>query len=149
MQVAAELSNMRFYEHFLVIFALFTLVNIAAYLVYGNSLRASMIDSVQTIWMQTVVNLLIAGHCLFVVMLILSPVTQTIESWLHTPQTFGVARVVIRTAVMALVLLVAETLPDFGPIIALLGATMVTLTCLAFPSLFYLSLRAQERKCRL
>jgi len=32
-------------------------------LVYGNSLRDSVINSIQTVWIQQAVNLMITAHC--------------------------------------------------------------------------------------
>lgn len=40
----------------------------------------------------------------------------------------------------------AETIPSFGPLLDLVGASTMTLTSCFFPALFYLFLRAKEEK---
>ena len=40
----------------------------------------------------------------------------------------------------------AESVPTFGPLLDLIGASTITLTSLIFPCIFYLQLRAGELK---
>jgi hypothetical protein len=47
---------------------------------------------------------------------------------------------------MAAVIFVAESVPNFGPVLNLMGASTVTLTCVIFPSIFYLFLKTREEK---
>jgi hypothetical protein len=47
---------------------------------------------------------------------------------------------------MAAVIFVAETVPNFGPVLNLMGASTVTLTCVIFPPIFYLFLTTRENK---
>jgi hypothetical protein len=44
------------------------------------------------------------------------------------------------------VIFVAESMPSFGPLLNLMGASTFTLTCLIFPSIFYLFLKVREEK---
>lgn len=55
-------------------------------LTYGSSLRNSVIDSIQTFWIQQVVNGMITIHCLMTVTLILNPLNQQAEEWFNVPQ---------------------------------------------------------------
>lgn len=43
---------------------------------------------------------------------------------------------------MGIVLFVAETVPNFGPLLGLIGGSTVSLTSLVFPCLFYIYLEA-------
>lgn len=54
----------------------------------------------------------------------------------------------VRTAIMVIVILIAETLPVFGPLMDLIGGSTLTLTSLVFPCLFYLYLSAADEKAR-
>jgi amino acid permease len=54
--------------------------------------------------------------------------------------------VLVRSAVFALVVLVAETVPTFGPVVDVIGGTAVTATSIVLPCLFYLYLNAWETK---
>lgn len=44
------------------------------------------------------------------------------------------------------VVFAAESVPTFGPLLDLIGASTITLTSLIFPCIFYLQLRAGELK---
>ena len=53
---------------------------------YGNSLRDSIINSLQTQWLQQAANLMIAAHCLLVITLYINPLNQEVEDWFKIPQ---------------------------------------------------------------
>ena len=61
---------------------------------------------------------------------------------------FGPKRVIFRTLVIALLLLLALSLPDFGAILDLIGSTTVTGLNFVFPPIFYLFLadKAKQKK---
>ena len=59
---------------------------------------------------------------------------------------FGWKRVVIRTGIMAGVAFVAESVPNFGPLLDLVGGSTITLTSVVLPCLFYLYLNAARIK---
>uniref|UniRef100_A0AC34RNC6 Amino acid transporter transmembrane domain-containing protein n=2 Tax=Panagrolaimus sp. JU765 TaxID=591449 RepID=A0AC34RNC6_9BILA len=78
--------------------------------------------------------------------MIFNPLNQEIEEIFHIPHEFGLKRVIIRTLVMVAVVLVAETVPKFGPMLNLVGGSTLTLTSLVFPIFCYLKLAEIERK---
>ena len=61
---------------------------------------------------------------------------------------FGPKRMIFRTVVVALLLLLGLSLPDFGAILDLIGATTITILNFIFPPIFYLILakKADENK---
>jgi len=124
----------------------YVLVVIAGNAAYGNSLRDSVINSLQTPWMQESVNVLIAVHCILATLIMINPVNQEAEEYFGVPQEFGLQRVGIRTAILFGIVLLAESVPTFGPIVNLLGASTFTLTSMILPSLFYVYLVAREEK---
>ncbi|CAD5213192.1 unnamed protein product [Bursaphelenchus okinawaensis] len=121
-------------------------VVIIAYLTYGDSLRDSIIPSIQTSWIQQAVNMMIAAHCILTLTLMINPLNQETEEFFDIPHHFGVKRITIRAAMMAAIVFTAETVPNFGPVLNLMGASTVTLTCVIFPSIFYLYIKANEKK---
>ncbi|KAI6243247.1 Amino acid transporter, transmembrane family-containing protein [Aphelenchoides fujianensis] len=78
--------------------------------------------------------------------LMFNPLNQEAEEFFKVPQEFGIKRVLLRTAMMLAVIFTAESVPSFGPVLNLMGASTVTLTCVIFPPIFYLYLNARERK---
>lgn len=53
-------------------------------------------------------------------------------------------RVVIRTGLLAIILLVALSVPNFGSIMDFFGSTTIPFTCIILPTLFGLSLKSQR-----
>lgn len=62
------------------------LVVILSSLTYGSSLRDSVINSIQTLWIQQAVNLMITAHCLMTITLLMNPLNQQAEEWFKVPQ---------------------------------------------------------------
>ncbi|CAD5217338.1 unnamed protein product [Bursaphelenchus xylophilus] len=131
---------------FITICIFYAPVVIVAYLSYGDSLRDSVIPSIQTEWIQQAVNMMIAAHCILTLTLMINPLNQETEEFFNVPHHFGVKRITVRAAMMCAIVFMAETVPNFGPVLNLMGASTVTLTCVIFPSIFYLFIKANEKK---
>ncbi|KAI6243507.1 Aa-trans domain-containing protein [Aphelenchoides fujianensis] len=120
-------------------------VVITALTTYGDSLRDSVINSIQTPWIQQAVNMMIAAHCILNVALTFNPLNQEVEEYFGIPQGFGWHRVAVRGAILAAVVFTAESVPSFGPVMSLMGASTFTLICIVFPPTFYVFLVARKR----
>jgi vesicular inhibitory amino acid transporter len=131
---------------FSILLCMYAPVCIMGYITYGDSLRDSVINSIQTQWIQQAVNLLITVHCILTLTIIFNPLNQEVEDLLHVPQEFGYKRVIVRTGMMVAVAFVAESVPTFGPLLDLMGGTTLALTCLIMPPLFYVYLLAGEKR---
>ena len=59
---------------------------------------------------------------------------------------FGPKRVIFRTLVIAFLLILGLSLPDFGAILDLIGSTTITLLNFVFPPVFYLFLANRANK---
>jgi vesicular inhibitory amino acid transporter len=66
--------------------------------------------------------------------------TETIHFYSFS-QGFGIKRCLLRTVLMMLVLGIAELIPNFGPILSLIGGSTVTLLTFVFPCWFYLKIQ--------
>lgn len=62
---------------------------------------------------------------------------------------FGPFRIIVRGIVLFLVVLVAESIPTFGPLLDLSGGSTQTSTALIYPCICYLFLNASEQKYKL
>ena len=58
---------------------------------------------------------------------------------------FGWKRVAVRSGVLFVVVFVAESVPNFGPLLNLVGGSAVTLSSVIFPSIFFLYLTAGDK----
>lgn len=129
---------------FTVVFLLYTPVCILAYLTYGNSMQASIINSVQNTGLQQGANILITLHCILTLTIVFNPLNQEAEEIFGVPHHFCWQRALVRTGMMLAVVFVAESLPTFGPLLDLVGASTLTLTSLVFPCFFYLYLTVAD-----
>ncbi|KIH42591.1 hypothetical protein ANCDUO_27424 [Ancylostoma duodenale] len=125
------------------------------YLTYHDAIRDSIIPSIQTVWIQQACNILITIHCILTLTIVFNPLNQEIEDLFGCPHRefrathdFCWQRVVIRTGIMIAVVFVAETIPNFGPLLDLFGGSTLTLTSVILPCLFYLYLNARQVKER-
>ncbi|CAJ0579044.1 unnamed protein product, partial [Mesorhabditis spiculigera] len=121
-------------------------VCIMGYLTYGNSVRDSIINSIQITGIQQAINILITIHCILTLTIVFNPLMQEAEELFRVKQHFGIGRVIVRTSIMIAVVIVAETIPTFGPLLDLVGGSTLTLTSIVFPCVFYLWLAAGKRK---
>ncbi|KAI1697251.1 transmembrane amino acid transporter protein domain-containing protein [Ditylenchus destructor] len=131
---------------FTLIALFYTPVSIMGYLTYGDSLGDSIINSLQTKWIQQTVNMLITVHCILTLTIVFNPINQEAEEFFQIPQHFGLKRVFVRTGTLLTVVFVAESLPTFGPLLDFVGGSTLTLTSLIFPCVFYLFLSVGEKK---
>ncbi|VDD90142.1 unnamed protein product [Enterobius vermicularis] len=131
---------------FVIICSLYLPVSILGYYSYGDSLRDSVIPSLQNVWIQQAVNVLITLHVFLALTILFNPMNQELEEALNIPHEFGVKRLICRTAVMVTVVVAAETVPEFGVLLDFVGGSTITLMAIVFPIVFNLYLYAGHRK---
>jgi len=114
----------------------------------GDKLGHSVIESLCDGPVKIAVEVLFLLHLITAFPILMNPPSQFFEGLLKIPATFGPRRIIFRTLVIALLLLLALSLPDFGAILDVIGSTTVTCLNFIFPPLFYLFLadKAKQNK---
>uniref|UniRef100_A0A915CQX6 Amino acid transporter transmembrane domain-containing protein n=1 Tax=Ditylenchus dipsaci TaxID=166011 RepID=A0A915CQX6_9BILA len=130
---------------FSIMVSMYTPVSIMGYMTYGDSLRESVINSLQTKWIQQSVNMLITIHCILTLTIVFNPINQEVEEFFHVPHEFGVKRVLVRSSTL---LAIVFKVTHFWPLLDFVGGSTLTLTSLIFPCLFYLYLTVGEQKAK-
>jgi vesicular inhibitory amino acid transporter len=133
---------------FIMVALMYIPISLLGYAAYGDSLRDSIIDSIQTPNIKSAANFFIAVHCVLTLTIVINPINQEVEHRLRIPHHFCWQRVVVRGVVMLVIVFSAETVPSFGPILNLIGGTGVALTSAIMPCLFNLFLRADAEKVK-
>uniref|UniRef100_A0A1I8AL39 Aa_trans domain-containing protein n=1 Tax=Steinernema glaseri TaxID=37863 RepID=A0A1I8AL39_9BILA len=131
---------------FAIVALLYMPMSIYAYTTYGDSLKDSVINSIQTSWIQETANIFIAVHCILTLTILMNPLNQEAEEIFAVPQEFSFKRIGIRTGIMCLVLFCALSVPEFGPFMNLVGASTIPIVCVIFPSLFNLYIKAANEE---
>ncbi|XP_041354276.1 amino acid transporter AVT1A-like isoform X2 [Gigantopelta aegis] len=116
----------------------------AGYFVYGDSANANILKTVSSGPMLYIVQILITVHLALGFIIVLNPICQEVEELLKIPKEFNWKRCISRTIIVGLVLFVAESIPHFGAILALVGGSTTTLLAYVLPSIFYMKLCRME-----
>ncbi|XP_033741068.1 amino acid transporter AVT1A-like [Pecten maximus] len=125
---------------FIIVTVMYLPVTCAGYFVYGQSLEANILNNLPSGVLSYVVLVLVTIHLLLAIIIVLSPVIQEVEMLLHIPKVFTWKRCVSRFLVVASVLFVAETLPEFNSLLSLIGGSSLTLLDFICPIMFHMKM---------
>uniref|UniRef100_A0A2C9K492 Amino acid transporter transmembrane domain-containing protein n=1 Tax=Biomphalaria glabrata TaxID=6526 RepID=A0A2C9K492_BIOGL len=129
---------------YMIVLLMYLPVAISGYVVYGSHTQDNILQSVSAGPMRYTVEILITLHLICSFIIVINPVCQEGEQLLHIPTSFSYKRVIFRTAMMAVILFVAESIPHFGAILSLVGGSTTTLLAYILPPVFYLKLCSME-----
>ncbi|WKX89429.1 hypothetical protein Q1695_008803 [Nippostrongylus brasiliensis] len=139
--------NRSVWASYVFIVIVYLIVSITGYEVYGNSMRNTVIPSLQISWLSQLVNVMITVHVLPTVVIVFSPLAQQVEDWSGVPSRhFGLQRFAIRSLILFGIIFTAESIPHFGVFLDLVGGSTITLMTMLLPSVFYLFLFASHKK---
>lgn len=125
---------------FIGLLILYMPVSVTGYAIFGGAVDPNVVMSISRGPIRVTVDILLVGHFFFAFLILINPTTQEIEDFLKVPKTFNWKRCVVRVLVMCAVVFVAESIPQFGKILSLVGGSTVTLTSYIFPAYFYMKL---------
>ncbi|XP_035213521.1 amino acid transporter AVT1J-like isoform X1 [Stegodyphus dumicola] len=128
---------------FAVLILLYLPVAVLGYSVYGEDVKSSVIESLPDSNIKTAAEVLLAIHLTFAFLLVINTPAQEFEEFFNVPKAFGWKRCVLRSSMMVIIVFIAQTIPRFGSVLNLVGASTITLMTSIFPSLFYLKLCSQ------
>jgi vesicular inhibitory amino acid transporter len=120
-------------------------VALGGFIVFGRHTETNIIQNMEKNWLKTTTIILIIGHPMTALNIILNPVFQGIEKAFNAPVNLSVKRIFIRCGVLLLVLFIAQSLPNFGPILAFIGGSTVSLTSFILPCVFYFLLCLKDK----
>ncbi|MCP9262022.1 Lysine histidine transporter 1 [Dirofilaria immitis] len=117
-------------------------LSVYSFLVYGNSMVNSVINSMQITWIRHVADLSIAIHCILAIIITVNPINLKLEDTFNVPHKFCFKRIVVRTSLLLAALFVSLSIPNFGAVMNLFGSTTVPCTCVILPTLFNIYIKA-------
>ena len=110
------------------------------YFAIGANVTDNIVLAMSGGWQKVTVEVMLLLHLITTFPIIMNPPAQILEHLLHIPTHFNWKRCVFRTSSVLLLLFIAESIPSFGAILNLIGASTVTLLTFIFPPLFYIKL---------
>lgn len=129
---------------FLVILALYLPITLGGYFVYGEDVTPNVAMTMTKTPLVFVANVLMAIHLLLAFLIVINPVCQELEENYQLPRHFNWKRVVLRSLLVVFMIIIGESIPQFGKILSLVGGSSITLLTFVFPTYFYMKLSDQE-----
>ncbi|KAJ8924571.1 hypothetical protein NQ315_000720 [Exocentrus adspersus] len=125
---------------FILIMFLYVPITIGGFFVYGEEVDSNITLSLSKSLLVDLGNILMIIHLVFAFLIVMNPVCQDVEEAFDIPKCFNWKRCAIRTAIVLLMILVGESIPQFGKVLSLVGGSTITLLTFVFPPLFYMKL---------
>jgi len=123
-----------------VLFAIYFPMAAGCYFSLGDNVTANIVLAMSDGWERVVVEIMLLLHLITAYPIITNPPAQFFEQMLNIPSDFNWKRCVFRSLSVACLLFIAESVPSFGAILDLVGASTVTLLTFIFPPYFYMKL---------
>jgi len=123
-----------------VLFVLYFPMAAACYFSLGDQVTDNIVLAMSDGWQRMLVEIMLLLHLITAYPIITNPPAQFFEQMLNIPSNFNWKRCVFRSLSVLCLLFIAETVPSFGSILDLVGASTVTLLTFVFPPLFYMRL---------
>ncbi|XP_059488721.1 uncharacterized protein LOC132204302 [Neocloeon triangulifer] len=125
---------------FFLILILYLPVAIGGMLIYGEAANPNIALTLGDSWLMDAANLLMACHLILAFLIVTNPVSQELEHIMNVPHEFGRQRLWLRSGLMLGMVFMAESIPQFGKILSLVGGSTVTLLTFVLPPLCYMKL---------
>jgi len=123
-----------------ILFLIYFPMAASCYFSLGSSVADNIVLSMSDGWQKITVEIMLLLHLVTAFPIILNPPSQFCEKLLNIPSDFNWKRCVFRSFSVIILLYIAESIPSFGSILELVGASTVTLLTFVFPPLFYMKL---------
>merc|ERR1712079_473177 len=123
-----------------ILFLIYFPMAVGGYYSLGNEVTDNIVLAMPGGWMKMLVEIMLLLHLITAFPIITNPPAQFFEGMLNVPSNFNWKRCAFRTFSVLCLLFIAESVPSFGSILDLVGASTVTLLTFVFPPFFYMRL---------
>ncbi|XP_063606378.1 uncharacterized protein LOC134781217 [Penaeus indicus] len=129
---------------FAVILSLYVPVASVGYGILGQEVESNILLSVPKGVAVNIAIILEIINLLSTFIISFNPVAQSLEDILNVPNKFCLKRVLLRSSMVMLQMLICLAVPDFGLILNLIGGSCITLCTFVFPPIMYMRLMDME-----
>jgi len=123
-----------------ILFLIYLPMAAVPYFAFGENASDNIVLSIAPGPVRITVEVMLLLHLVSAFPILLNPPAQYFEGLMNIPIEFNWKRCVFRTFSVLVLLFIAETMPSFGNILGLVGASTVTLLTFVCPPFFYLRL---------
>ncbi|XP_042887944.1 amino acid transporter AVT1D-like [Penaeus japonicus] len=124
---------------FAALMVLYLPVAALGYLEFGNSVEVNILLSVHGVAVQVTRVLMLVNNA-FTYILVVNPLSQSLEEALGLPNAFGWRRCILRTTIVGAGIVISLAVQNFGKILNLIGSFSVPLLTFILPPIFYMRL---------
>ena len=118
-------------------------VSIVGYAIYGSSVKDNILENLPQDGLRYTVEILITGHLATAFTIVLNPIFQGFEELARAPKHFCWQRMLIRSITVLFLAFMAETIPNFGPILSFIGSSTVSILGFILPVICYVRIKFQ------
>ena len=129
---------------YLILLVFYVPVSVIGYIVYGADVEDNILINLPQNWLRYSVEILITGHLAAAFTIVLNPIFQGFEDLVKAPKHFSWQRAVLRSVIVLVLALIAETIPHFGPILSFIGGSTVSILGFILPVICYVRIKYQS-----
>ena len=137
-----------FSKSVLIAFALLILiympVSVISFHKFGDNTKSNIIRNLPASGLTTTIQILMAGHVVCAYLIIINPVNLNIENYFAFDHSFNFFRCCSRVLVTLFAILIGLSVPKFGKLLSLVGASAVVIQTYILPVIFYYKLKNNE-----
>lgn len=123
-----------------ILFLIYLPMGAIPYFAFGGRVADNVALTITNGPLKVTTEIMLLLHLVAAFPILLNPPAQYFENLLKIPMEFNWKRCLFRTLTVFILLFIAETVPSFGSILSLVGASTVTMLTFVCPPFFYLRL---------
>jgi vesicular inhibitory amino acid transporter len=126
---------------YIILLAFYLPVSIIGYSVYGSAVEDNILKNLPNNFLRYTVEILITGHLGMAFTIVLNPIFQGFEDLTRVPKHFCWQRAALRSGIVVFLAFMAETIPHFGPILAFIGSSTVSILGFILPVICFVVIK--------
>jgi vesicular inhibitory amino acid transporter len=130
---------------YIILILIYLPVSAVGYYRFGSGVHSNIIRNLSPSILTTTIQALITGHVFCAYLILLNPVNLNLENFLHIQHSFNWLRCASRVAMTLIAVFVALSVPKFGKLLNLVGASAVVFQCFILPAFFYYRLQGKDQ----
>lgn len=116
-------------------------VSIVGYVIYGSTVEDNVLANLPENGLRYAVEILITGHLATAFTIVLNPIFQGFEDLARVPKHFCWQRALVRSLIVLFLAFMAESIPNFGPILSFIGGSTVSILGFILPVICYVRIK--------
>lgn len=129
---------------FAILILIYMPVAVVCYNRFGDATKSNIIRNLAPGALTTAIRALMTGHVLCAYLILMNPVNLNIENYFALPDSFSLFRCSSRVLLTLSAIFVGLSVPKFGKLLSLVGASAVVIQTYILPVLFYYRLKKSE-----